>query len=315
MSETDTIEAPTSAATTPAPTGGGLLTGTPPPSAATGTPAPKPTGFFGEHIAKEGQFQEGWAEQLRTAGFERLANKAMTAKDEATLFKMLDDTIGFVGKKQVGPTWPTEASTEEEVVSFRKVAGIPDEPAGYQLKPEKLPEGIQWNDEDASAYAELFHKHHVPAKAAQELVQKHLDSIGNMAAQGKEAISQRIGEFATESEKMFQGEWGNEYGDRLEANRAFVQTRLKPEELSDPVLAAALSHPSIVRMVDEARRGLRDAPLPGVGAEVSRGSMSPRQQAQQIMANNPRWDRDPELSRRVNDLYALDTAQQKRRAK
>lgn len=315
MSNTATIDAPSSATTTPAPTGGGLLTGTPLPSGTTGTPEAKPTGFFGEHIAKDGQFQEGWAEQLRTAGFERLATKAMTAKDEATLFKMLDDTIGFVGKKQVGPVFPTPASTEEEVMSFRKVAGIPDEPSGYALKPEKLPEGIQWDDADANAYAELFHKHHVPAAAAQELVQKHMESIGRMVETGKEAIGVQISQFASESEKMFQSEWGSEYGDRLEANRAFVQTRLKPEELSDPVLAAALSHPAIVRMVDDARKSLRDAPLPGVGQEVSRGSMSPRQQAVEIQKANPRWERDPELNRRVMDLYALDAAQMKRRGK
>lgn len=306
--------APTDAPAAAAPAAGGLLTGAPPAAAPAGD-APKPSGFFGEHIAKEGQFQEGWAENLRSAGYERLANKAMTAKDEATLFKMLDDTIGYVGKKQVGPLYPSEASSDDEVMSYRQAAGVPTDPAGYSLKPESLPEGVAWSDEDASAYAEIFHKHHVPAKAAQELLGKYMEGIGNMVTAGKETINGQIGKFATESEKTFQNEWGHEYGDRLEANRAFVQTRLKPEELADPVLAAALSHPAIVRMVDEARRGLRDAPLPGVGQEMSRGSMSPREQAQQIMNANPRWDRDPDLTRRVNDLYALDAAQNKRRGK
>ena len=311
MSDTATIDAPA----TPAAPAGGLLTGTPPPSADTGTPAAKPTGYFGEHIAKEGQFQEGWAESLRTAGFERLANKAMTAKDEATLFKMLDDTIGYVGKKQIGPVYPTEASSVDEILSYRQAAGVPNDPAGYQLKPENLPEGVHWSDEDAGAYAEIFHKHHVPAKAAQELLGKYMEGIGNMVTAGKETINGQIAQFAVASEQTFQQEWGNEYSDRLEANRAFVQTRLKPEEMADPVLAAALSHPAIVRMVDEARRGLRDAPLPGVGQEVSRGSMSPRQQAVEIQKANPRWNSDPDLSRRVMDLYALEAAQAKRRSK
>ena len=155
----------------------------------------------------------------------------------------------------------------------------------------------------------------MPAAAAQELVGKYLDGIGNMVSAGKETINAQISKFAETSEKTFTEEWGHEYADRLEANRAFVQTRLKPEELADPVLAAALSHPAIVRMVDEARRGLREAPLPGVGHEMSIGSMSPGEQAMQIMAANPRWDKDPVTAKRVHDLYALQAAQQKRRGK
>ena len=313
MSEAATIDAPAStpAATPAAAAPVGILTGAPITPASTPAPAP-PAHFFGEHIAKEGVFNEGWSEQLRAAGFERLANKAQLAKDEATLFRSLDDTLGYVGKKQVGPTWPTEASTPEEISHFRKVAGVPDDPSGYALKPEKLPEGIEWDDADAQAYAELFHKHHVPKGAAQDLVNRHLESIARMSDKGKEIITARIGEFATQSESTFQKEWGDAYDSRLESNRAFVASRLKPEEMADPVLAAALSHPAIVRMVDEARRGLREAPLPGVGHDVGGGSMSPRQQAMTIMQANPQWSKNPDMAKRVNDLYALDAAQAKR---
>lgn len=314
MSEaTATPAAPAAPVETPAAAPTGMLTGTPINTGGTPPPA-APAHFFGEHIAKEGVFNEGWTESLRAAGFERLANKAQLAKDEATFFKTMDETIGFVGKKNLGPTWPNEASTPEEVAHFRKVAGVPDTPEGYTLKPEKLPEGIEWNDDDAKAYADLFHKHHVPVAAANDLVQRHLESIGRMADHGKQVITERIGKFASESEALFQKEWGDTYDSRLESNRAFVASRLKPEELADPVLAAALSHPAIVRMVDEARRGLREAPLPGVGADVGAGSMSPGQQARSIMAANPQWDKNPDLARRVNELYALEATQRRRKS-
>jgi hypothetical protein len=296
-------------------TGGGLLTGAAPAAGdSTGGTTQPPAHFFGEHIAKGGVFNEGWAENLRAAGFERLANKAMLAKDEATLFKTLDETIGFVGKRQPpGPSWPTEGSTPEEVAQFRKAAGVPEAAEGYTLKPDKLPEGIRWSDEDAKAYAEVFHAHNIPAAAAQALVDRHLETIAHMAESGQDQLREQIGKFVSESEAVFQREWGDAYDSRLEANRAFVSTRLKPEELADPVLAAAMSHPAIVRIVDEARRGLREAPLPGVGADAGSGSMSPREQARTIMAANPQWQKDPTTAKRVNDLYALDAAQQKRR--
>lgn len=304
------VEAAPAAAPAAAPQGG-LLTGAPPPAA--GTPAPV-SHFFGDHVAKEGQFVEGWSENLRAAGFERLANKAMLAKDETTLFKMLDDTLGFVGKKVTGPTYPTPGSPPEEVAAYRKSAGIPADPTGYTLQPAKLPEGMTWSPEDATAYAEIFHAHNVPQGAAQALVDAHLQTIARMSEDGQARLNEQIGKFAQESEQTFQKEWGEQYGSRLEANKAFVQSRLKPEELADPVLAAALSHPAVVRMVDDARRGLREAPLPGVGAEAGNGSMSPRQQAFEIMKSNPRWEKDPTLAKRVNDLYALEATQQKRRS-
>jgi hypothetical protein len=305
------VEAAPAAAAPAAAPQGGLLTGTPAPAA--GTPAAPVSHFFGDHVAKEGVFNEGWAENLRTAGFERLANKAMLAKDESTLFKMLDDTIGFVGKKATGPTYPGPESTPEEIGAYRKAAGIPADPTGYTLKPAKLPEGMNWSDEDASAYAHVFHEHNIPQAAAQALVDAHLQTIARMSEEGQTKLNEQIGKFAQESEQTFQKEWGEQYGSRLEANRAFVQSRLSPEELADPVLKAALSHPAVVRMVDDARRGLREAPLPGVGAEAGTGSMSPRQQAFEIMRANPKWEKDPTLAKRVNDLYALEAAQQKRR--
>jgi hypothetical protein len=264
-------------------------------------------------VAKEGKFVEGWTEQLRQAGFERLATKAALAKDEATLFRTMDDALGLVGKK-AAPGYPKEGATPDDVAAYRREAGVPDTPQAYALKPDKLPEGLEWSDQDAQAYAEVFHKHHIPQAAAQELVNRHLEAIGNMANEGKDRIMQRIGKFAEASEQTFQKEWGTEYDSRLEANRAFVQTRFSPDELADPVIQAALSHPAVVRMVDTARRELRGASgLPGVGHELSNGSHSPRQQAFEIMRANPGWEKNPDLAKRVNDLYALDAAQTSRR--
>lgn len=279
-----------------------------------GTPPP-PAQFFGEHIAKDGKFAEGWTENLRTAGFERLATKAALAPDEATFFKTMDEALGMIGKKAPAVAYPQSGATDEEVAQFRKAAGVPETPEAYNLKPAKLPEGMEWSAEDAKAYGEIFHKYHVPAAAAQELVDRHLETIANMATEGKERIMEQVGKFAQASEATFQKEWGDEYDTRLEANRAFVTTRFTPEELADPVLQAALSHPAIVRMVDTARRELRGAAnLPGMGAEQATGSHSPRQQAYEIMKANPGWDKQPDLVKRVNDLYALDAAQAKRRA-
>lgn len=287
-----------------------------PPAPAGNTPPPPPSTFFGDHVQKDGAFVEGWTENLRAAGFERLANKAAFAKDEATLLRTLDETIGYVGRKTPqGVLYPVAGASDEDVSAFRKAAGVPDSADAYQLKPEKLPDGLEWNDDQVKPYAEIFHKHHVPQAAAAELIAKHLESQAAAAAAGNDAYGQKVSQFVQASEQTFQKEWGEQYDTRLEANRAYVSSRFEPAELADPVLQAALSHPKIVRVIDEARRALREAPLPGVGAEVTAGSHSPRQQAVEIMRANPNWRSNPELSKRVGDLYALDAAQAKRSKK
>lgn len=320
MSDTPATPAtPADPAGTPAATptpgqSGGLLTPNGAPAAPSGEPAtPPPGGYFGEHIAKDGKFNEGWTESLRQAGFEKLATKAALAKDEATLFRMMDDAISFAGKKQVGASYPREGSTAEEISAFRHAAGVPDTPDAYNLKPDVLPDGVEWPADGVKPYAELFHKHHIPEAAAKDLVAMHLEQLTASATQEQTERAQKVQQFVAASEQTFQKEWGEEYDARLEANRAFVQSRFGPDDLQDPALQVALSHPQVVRLVDEARRALRESPLPGVGHELAQGSHSPRQQAVEIMRANPNWQNNPDLAKRVNDLYALDAAQSKRR--
>jgi hypothetical protein len=286
-----------------------LLTGAP---ATPSSTTPPPSQFFGEHVAKEGRFQEGWTEHLRAQGFERLANKAATAGDEATLFRILDETIGFTGKKTI-PQYPGADADDATLSAYRKSAGVPDSPEAYNLKPEALPEGVTWDDATAKDIAGILHKHHVPQAAAQELIARHMETVAAQSKAAGETYQQMIQGLVAKSDQTFRQEWGSEYETRLESNRAFIQSRLAPQELADPTLAAALSHPQIVRLVDEARRSLREAPLPGVSAENSGGSLSPRQQAIKIMEANPKWDKDPATAKRVQDLYALEAAQSRRR--
>lgn len=303
-------------AATPAPAPGAPNPTAPAPAPGTPTPAvvPPPTGkqFFAEGISQGGQFAEGWTQQLQELGFERLANKAALAKDEATLFKSLDDALGLIGKK-AGIAYPKEGADEAAIMAFRADAGVPESPTGYDLKPQQLPEGITWDDATANAYAEALHKHHIPAAAAKELVNAHLAQLQTQFTQAQAEYQAELGKKVEACETTFRQEWGRDYDTRLESNRAFIQSRFTPEDLSDPTLQAALSNPAVVRIIDEARASLREAPLPGVGHEINTGTHSPRQQAQEIMKANPKWEKDPELVKRVNNLYALDKAQEKRK--
>ncbi len=288
------------------------------PAGAAGAGGENPTvSIFGPDVVENGSFKEGWAESLQSRGLERLANKGMLAKTPDQFLKGLDDALGLVGKKQLAG-YPTPEWEDADVAAFRRAAGVPEIVEGYKLKPDDLPEGVEFSDEQAQAYAGIFHKHHAPEALAKELTAHYLQESAKQAQQGAEAFEGRVGELAGESAKRFQQEWGADYETRLEQNQAFVRMKFGEEGLRDPIVRAALSHPLIVEMIDTARRELRGSQgtgLPGAGAETGPNSMSPGQQAEDIMRRNPNWRRDPGLHKQVSDLFKLQANQDKRRGR
>lgn len=283
-------------------------------AASTGT-AEKPTGLvevFGEKVLENGAFREGYAETFREAGLERLANKAQLTKDPQALLKTLDDALGLVGKKQVG-SFPDASWTPEQVADWRATAGLPDSPEGYRFEHEgKTVEG-----DHVKEIAEILHKHHARPELAGELVAWQTKQETAAAEAQAEGFREKVGEMGRASEERFRGEWGEGYEARLQANRDYVKTVFSKEELADPLVQAALSHPKIVAAFDLERQQLRNGGggrgLPGVGAETSGHAMSPREQANEIMREDSQWRSKPEKAKRVQQLFALHAQQAKRK--
>jgi hypothetical protein len=67
---------------------------------------------------------------------------------------------------------------------FRKIAGVPEDPAGYGLNPEamKLPEGMAFDTELANGIAEAAHKFHTPPAALQAVVGVFNDILAKRTA-------------------------------------------------------------------------------------------------------------------------------------
>ena len=283
-------------------------------SAGGDSPAPSaPTNFFGDHVQEGGNFKEGWTSAIAEK-HPALANQLMRYKTEGDAFTGLENLVKTVGKKTAGVSYPKAGASEAEIAAFRTDAGVPGRAEEYNLKPENLPEGIGWDDATGKTFSELMHKHHIPAAAAKELVAAHLQNVAAQGQGAQQATQAKLGELVAQTTAEFQREWGVEFQNRVDANNDFVAARLPAEALADPALQMALSHPSIVRIIDEARRASREAPLPGGANTVATGSMSPRQQAMEIIKGNPKWRKDPETEKRVNDLYAQEAQAQKRKA-
>lgn len=70
-----------------------------------------------------------------------------------------------------GVEYPGEGAPQSAVDRFRKVAGVPEAPEGYGLTAEamKLPEGMEFDSELASAVAAAAHATHAPPGAVQAM--------------------------------------------------------------------------------------------------------------------------------------------------
>jgi hypothetical protein len=268
-------------------------------------------GFFRENYAKDGNFVEGWSEAL-AKDYPRLAAKGATAKSEAAFLKMMDDTIGFASGKRV--TRPDAASTPQQIAEYRALVGAPNEAAEYNFKPDPktVPAGMTWNEEGASRIEALAHKHNVPKEFVAELLPEYIAHVTEQAAKGKEKWEAKINELKAQTVAQFKEEWGEDFATRAGAMEDFMTAR--GLNMEDPIVKAAVHHPQIAKMIDEAYRASREAPIPGVDKGVFSGSASPRQQAKEIM-KAPGWRQNPETFKRVMDLYKQQAAHDRRKAK
>jgi hypothetical protein len=176
---------------------------------------------------------------------------------------------------------PGAEARPEEVAAWRKNLGVPEKPDGYGIaRPEDVPVEL-WNDELVRGFTAVAHKHHIPAAAAQELVQW-------WNGQQMAAISRYQGEAADGREAMVQGlqsEWGERYEANLQgAQRVAAMARL---DVNDPQIG---DNPGVIRALHAM------ASLVSEDRQVTGGSGALRltrlQQADDIQTNksNPMYD-------------------------
>ncbi len=285
-----------------------------PPATPTAPVTPTAENFFSDRVTKDGTFVEGWTQSL-SVNHPALANQLMRYKTEGDAFIGLENLVKMVGQKASGISYPKAGATDDAVAAYRKDAGVPGRAEEYMLKPDQLPEGMAWDEATGKTFSALMHAHHIPESAAKALVGAHLEMVASQATGAATATQAKLDAMVMATTGELQKEWGVGFRDRVEANTDFVNARLSKEDMADPALRMALSHPGIVRIIDEARRAGRELPLPGANNTTATGSMTPRMQAMEIMKSNPGWQRDTALSARVSDLYKQESQAMVRRSR
>lgn len=169
-------------------------------------------------VDARGAFAEGWTSRLSEdlgdarAGFA----KFRSIDDLAKSYRGLEQRLG----KSAGAAFvPGEGATPEEVSAYRRALGVPEQADGYQLRPDDLPEGFQWDDGQSAVAAQIAHKYNVPPAAMKELVNIQMQrEMGRVAA-----MEGTIQEHLAAGERHLQETWGDKFSTNISRAQQMAQ--------------------------------------------------------------------------------------------
>jgi len=187
---TDALAAPVTPSATPAPSPAPAAQADPPPA----IPAAPP--------AWDGKLQENWHLGLG----DEFAPHAKDLEKHKDIRSIITE-LNYYRKN--GVEYPGEGSSSAAVERFRKVAGVPEDPAGYGLTAEamKLPEGMSFDSELATAVAEAAHRTHTPPAAVQAMAGVFNELLAKRTADAAHAEAKA----KAEAKDALVKEWRNDF--------------------------------------------------------------------------------------------------------
>ncbi len=209
--------------------------------------------------------------------------KYTNLKDALAAIGTSQSRIGQL-QQQIGQKMrpPGPDATPEQKAEWKKLLGVPEKPDGYGLqKPEKIPEGAEWSEEQAKEFSALAHELDLTPAQVQRLAAYDLERSGKMGLAGKSKIESFIKEQKTALEK----EWGDKLGENVErAKAAAVKLGLDP---TDPELGNSAK---FIRAMHEAAKLMKEDQYIG-GDKMGQG-LTGEDAVKDIMTNpNNAWNK------------------------
>ncbi len=107
------------------------------------------------------------------------------------------------------------------------------------VKPEGLPEGMQWSDDLSNKFATTLHKHGVPKAAVADLLALHMEALGGAAQTFKADREQSMAKLKSEH--------GEKYDERVEMVKRMMPGIFQtPEELDFAEKMGLADHPGFL---------------------------------------------------------------------
>lgn len=189
-------------------------------------------------IDESGKFSEGWPTKLSDElGESRLGlGKFKDVNALAKAHLELERTLGHKANQVVVPG---KDAKPEDIAKYRKQIGVPDTLEAYDFKPEKMPDGTEWNGEVAKPFAKWAFDNNVPPAKMKELAAMHFDHMA-MIPKAQEAVVQQ-------QQEAVIAELRKEWGESFDRNTSRAAQAVKLAGIDPNVDPAAFDNPHVIR--------------------------------------------------------------------
>ncbi len=218
------------------------------------------------------------------------ANYEALAKSHSGLEQLL-------GKKANAIMVPNEKSSPEEVAAYRKALGVPEGVDEYltKLKPEVMPEGVEFDDNLAKMAAEIAHKHNVPPAALKELANLQMLQMSGMT----KAVTEQAMAQLNEAKQDLAATYGDKLNEKLDVAKRVAASAEPPIPADDPMWRS----PNAIRFANWVSQIISDDKLisaDALGSSVAGGEVK----AKDIQTNpdNPYYQRYQDGDAEIVDL-------------
>lgn len=143
------------------------------------------------------------------------------------------------------------------------VVDVPESPEAYQLKPEKLPDGIEWSEEVDKRFRSVFHEKGVSADAAAAIATTFVEMEAENYRQLDEAYKKQL----ADGQAALKKEWGASYDQKITEIKGAVQ-RLG----FDPADVSLFSNPQVVKFMGKVVGALSPDSIPAAKGGVATGA-------------------------------------------
>lgn len=186
-------------------------------------------------------------------------------------------TVQAAHEKNGFVTLPTETSSPEEVAKFYQKLGMPESAAEYGFKrPEELPQGMDFSDEEAARFAQFAHEQKFTKSQAEAAFKfyhdKAIASFNDVNKTIEESLSANLTELETR--------WGAQQGtpqfekNKENAQRAFnyvADQQLADKVKEDPFLS---SNPVFMDVLARLGAKLSSDSVTGLGKNIPVGTFT-----------------------------------------
>jgi hypothetical protein len=243
-----------------------------------------------------------WREDWRTAlsqGDEKRAKQLERFSTPEAVAKALFDTRERLSSTRAAPEPPEEA-TEVELKEWRKQAGIPETPEGYQIAFPKEIEASETDKAELGEFLKFMHGKHVAPRAAAAAFEFYMNARGQSAERAAQAAEDATLEHLAQLRSAYPG---REYKRNIGLANDYLNSHFAGPDAQaalDTILAARLPNgvqltnyaPFVSAIVAMARQAATEDDL--ISGDAGGGARSVDEEYQELAAK-------PQLSERERE--------------